>query len=228
MRINKLLTNLGYCSRRDANRWIEEGRITLNGNKCVLGQWIEDDDIVLVDGEVPIKKESKYLLFNKPVGIECTSDENIRESIIRYLNLPFYVFPVGRLDKDSQGLIILTNDGEFANKLLYSENRKEKSYLVTVDKIYDDDFINSMEMGVEIGGVITRKCKLKKIHDTMFEITLTQGLNRQIRKMCKKHGYNVVKLERIRIMNMELKDLKIGEYRNFTEDEIMEITKNLD
>lgn len=221
MRINKLFSNLGFCSRRDTNRLIEANRVTVNGIACILGQWVEESDIILVDNKpIPIK-DKIYIVLNKPVGITCTAAKEVKNNIIEFINYPEYIFPVGRLDKESQGLILMTNDGDLANKILESENHHEKEYITTLHKPFHDDFIVGMESGVEIGGVKTRPCKVTRVSEDTFKIILTQGLNKQIRRMSKTFGYTVIKLERIRIVNIELNDLEIGKWRNLTKEEIL-------
>ena len=227
MRINKLFSNMGICSRRETNRLIEDGRVTVNGEKCILGQWVELEDEILIDN-VPIKEREKvYLLFNKPRGVVCTAEKTVENNIIDYLNYPQYIFPVGRLDKESEGLILLTNHGDLANMLLNSENYHEKEYIVKVDKEITEDFINKMESGVEILQVKTRPCKVKKIDSFTFKIILTQGLNRQIRRMTKALGYNVISLKRIRIVNLNLGDIPLGEYREIDKEELNVLRKKL-
>lgn len=220
MRINKYFSNLGICSRRETNRLIEEKRVIVNGVLCEPGQWVEEYDDILLDGERVQAKEKIYIALNKPVGITCTAAENVKNNIIDYMNYGQYIFPVGRLDKESQGLIIMTNDGVLSNKILEADNLHEKEYIVTVDKIINDDFINKMANGVDIGEVITRKCKVNKINDNTFNIVLTQGLNKQIRRMTKAFGYTVIKLERIRIMNIKIDDIPYGEWRKLTFEEL--------
>lgn len=225
MRINKLLSNYGICSRKDANRIIEQGRIIVNGQLCEPGQWVEEYDCILLDNE-PIKPKDKvFIVLNKPVGITCTLARDVKDNIIDFMNYPDYIFPVGRLDKESQGLILMTNDGDLGNKILESDNGHEKEYIVTVNKPFHDDFIKGMSEGVEILGVKTRPCIIKRISEDTFSIILTQGLNRQIRRMTKVFGYEVTRLERVRIMNVELKDLEIGKWRNLTEEEVGELRK---
>lgn len=225
MRINKLLSNYGYCSRRETNRMIEENRIMVNGENCIKGQWVEEEDIILIDNE-PISMKAKiYIAFNKPVGITCTLEKTVKDNIIDYINFPEYIFPVGRLDKESQGLIMLTNDGELANKILESEHKHEKEYIVTLNKTFDDCFINGMSEGVEICGVKTRKCEVVRINDNTFKIILTQGLNKQIRRMSKKFGYTVVKLERIRILNIKIDGIDSGKWRELTSEEITKLQR---
>ena len=227
MRVNKLLSNYGYYSRKEVNRVIEEGRITINGEMAEQGQWVEEEDEILLDGASVVKKEKIYLLLNKPRGIICTASKEKESNIIDYLSFREYVFPVGRLDKDSEGLIILTNDGDLANRILSSENYHEKEYEVTLDREYDEEFLKQMAEGIEILGGKTRPCKLQRIDEITFRIILTQGLNRQIRRMCKALKYNVEKLDRIRIVNLSKKDLKIGEFRYITEEELLELSEKV-
>ena len=223
MRINKLLSNYGICSRKEANRIIEQNRIIVNGKLCIPGQWVEESDEILLDNERIKPKEKVYILLNKPVGITCTSSKDIKDNIIDFVDYKDYIFPVGRLDKESEGLIILTNDGELSNKILESENMHEKEYVVTVDKPFDDEFIENMSKGVQLKGVKTRPCIVNRIDECTFKIILTQGLNRQIRKMTRAFGYTVVKLKRIRIMNLKIDGIDIGSFRHFTEDELNNI-----
>jgi 23S rRNA pseudouridine2604 synthase len=226
MRINKLLSNYGYCSRKETNKLIEEGRITVNGLPSTQGQWVEETDLILLDYEPIKRKKSIYILLNKPIGITCTAEESVDNNIIKYINYPEYIFPVGRLDKESQGLILLTNDGEIANKILEADNGHEKEYKVTLNKLYDDKFLVDMSRGVELGDIKTKPCTIEKISKDTFSIILTQGLNKQIRRMSKALGFKVVRLERIRIMNIKLEGLIYGKWREITEDELMEL-KNL-
>lgn len=225
MRINKLLSNYGYCSRRETNRLIQENRIIVNGSLCIPGQWVEEDDIILIDNEPISKKENIYIVLNKPIGITCTLEKNVKDNIIDFVNFSEYIFPVGRLDKESQGLILMTNDGELANKILESENHHEKEYIVTLDRAFDESFIHGMSEGVEIFGVKTRKCKVTRVDENTFRIILTQGLNKQIRRMSKNFGYTVVKLERIRILNIKIDGIEIGKWRKLTSEEIEELKK---
>ena len=225
MRINKLLSNYGICSRREANRLIEENRIKVNGRLCKQGQWVEEEDIILIDNEPIPVKDKVYIVLNKPVGITCTAAKEVKDNIIDFMDYKEYIFPVGRLDKASQGLILMTNDGELANKILESENEHEKEYIVTVDKAFDDFFIKGMSEGVEICGVKTRPCKVSRITEDTFRIILTQGLNKQIRRMTKTFGYTVVQLERIRIINIKIDGIDTGKWRNLTEEEVMELKK---
>lgn len=220
MRINKYFSNLGICSRRETNRLIEEKRVIVNGVLCEPGQWVEEEDEILLDGVRVKAKEKIYIALNKPTGVTCTAADNVKNNIIDYMNYKQYIFPVGRLDKESQGLIIMTNDGILSNKILEADNLHEKEYIVTVDKPFNDDFINKMSNGVNIGDTVTRKCSVKRINENTFNIVLTQGLNKQIRRMTKAFGYNVIKLERIRIMNIKIDDIPYGEWRNITKGEL--------
>lgn len=227
MRINKLLSNYGVCSRKEANKIIEEGRVIVNGELAFPGQWVEEYDDILLDGEKLKPKERIYIALNKPVGITCTAANEVKDNVIQYMNYPEYIFPVGRLDKLSQGLILMTNDGDLANGILEADNNKEKEYIVTVDKEFDDKFIEGMSNGVDIGGVITRPCKVTRINNNTFNIILTQGLNRQIRRMSKAFGFNVLKLERIRIMNVKIDGIEYGKWRKLTDKEVWELRENV-
>lgn len=228
MRINKYIGETGFCSRREADKIIEEGRVTINGELAHLGSKVEAGDKVCIDGK-PIGKKRKhiYIALNKPVGITCTTERHIKGNIIDFVNHPERIFHIGRLDKDSQGLILLTNDGDIVNKILRAENNNEKEYIVTVNKPITSQFIDGMSKGVRILGTVTKPCKVTPINDRTFRIILTQGLNRQIRRMCQAFGYQVVKLKRIRIMNIKLGDLKIGQWRYLTTEELNELKKNL-
>lgn len=229
IRINKYLTESGYCSRRRADKLIEFGRVTINGKVPELGTKITANDEVRVDGELISKREEKhvYLLFNKPIGIVCTTDTRVeKDNIIDFINYPKRIFPIGRLDKASEGLILLTSDGEIVNKILRASNNHEKEYLVTVDHIITDDFVEGMENGVPILDTVTKKCKINKINKFAFSMILTQGLNRQIRRMCEYFDYNVVKLKRIRVMHLEL-DIEVGKYRDMTADELETLNAQL-
>lgn len=220
MRINKLLSNLGFCSRRETNRLIEEGRITVNSELCRTGQWVEKEDIILIDNKPIPVKDKIYIALNKPAGITCTASREVENNIIDFMNYPEYIFPVGRLDKESQGLIIMTNDGELANKILNSENSHEKEYIVTVDKSINEAFLKGMSEGVEILGIKTRSCIVTAISENTFRIILTQGLNRQIRRMTKAFGYTVLSLKRIRILNIKIDGIDVGKWRKLTEEEL--------
>lgn len=227
MRINKLLSNSGFCSRRETNRLIAENRIIVNGRLCEPGQWVKEEDIILIDNKPIPVKDKIYIILNKPVGIICTAAKEVEGNIIDYINYPEYIFPVGRLDKASQGLILLTNDGELANEILASEGKHEKEYIVTVHKPFDDFFIKGMSQGVEICGVRTRPCKMSRVSEDTFRIILTQGLNKQIRRMTKVFGYKVIRLERIRIINIKNDYINIGKWRNLTEEEVIELKHSL-
>lgn len=228
MRINKLLSNLGICSRREANRYIEDGRVKVNGALSIPGQWVEETDNILIDNEPALQKKRVYIALNKPVGITCTAEKTVKDNIIDYINYPEYIFPIGRLDKLSQGLIILTNDGEFANKIMNSENDHQKEYVVKVDKLFDDDFIKNMSLGVNLGDKITRPCKVYRVNDDTFRIIITQGINRQIRRMSKNFGYNVLELKRIRILNLKIDGIEYGKFRHISKEEIESIILALD
>ncbi|MCB0401772.1 MAG: 23S rRNA pseudouridine(2604) synthase RluF [Flavobacteriales bacterium] len=221
LRLNKAISETGFCSRRAADKLIEEGRVLVNGKTPELGTKVTSKDTISVDGKVITKAvESIYLVFNKPVGITCTTETHIKGNIISYLNYPERIFPIGRLDKPSEGLIFLTNDGDIVNKILRSKNNHEKEYVVSVNKPITAEFINKMSQGVPILDTVTKKCQVKQLDPNTFNIVLTQGLNRQIRRMCTYLGYEVTKLKRIRIMNVSLGKLKSGEFRHFTTQEI--------
>jgi 23S rRNA pseudouridine2604 synthase len=223
IRINKFLSEVGFCSRRGADKIISQGRVYINGKVAVLGSKVNRDDLVKVDGELINKIEDKiYIAFNKPVGIECTGNQKVKNNIIDFINFNKRLFTIGRLDKDSEGLILLTNNGDIVNNVLRAENKKEKEYLVTLNKKIDKDFINKMRTGVRIMGRLTKKCYVEKTYENQFKIVLTQGLNRQIRRMCNSLGYRVTKLKRIRVMNIQL-DTKVGEYRFLDENEIKQL-----
>ena len=222
--INKYISETGFCSRREADKYIEQGRVTINDNIASKGNRVEDGDVVEVDGE-PLKKKKAtiYIALNKPKGITCTTDQKDKTNIIDYVNFSSRIFPIGRLDKLSEGLIFLTNDGDIVNKILRAGNQHEKEYYVVVDKPINLEFIKAMRNGVRIMGVTTQKCFVHQEGGDRFRIILTQGLNRQIRRMCEALGYNVKSLKRIRIMNMTLKDLAPGKWRYFTKEEISTI-----
>ena len=224
-RINKYLSEVGYCSRRAADKLIQQRRITVNGSIPEMGTKVSAEDEIRVDGKLIAepKEDFVYLAFNKPIGIVCTTDTRVeKDNIIDFINYPKRIFPIGRLDKPSEGLIFLTNDGEIVNKILRARNKHEKEYIVTVDKFVTDDFVKRMSNGIPILDTITRKCKVEKIDSHTFKIILTQGLNRQIRRMCEYLGYNVTALKRIRIMNVSL-DVPVGEWRYLTKEELKEI-----
>lgn len=226
-RINKYLSEVGFCSRRKADDYISDGRVYINGKPALLGSKVSIEDEISVDGEIIQYKDKKkvYIAFNKPVGIECTGNHKVKDNIIDYINHKERLFTIGRIDKQSEGLILLTNDGDIVNNVLRAENRKEKEYIVTVNKKITTEFIDKMRKGVRIMGRITRKCFVKKIHENRFKIILTQGMNRQIRRMCEVLGYRVTKLKRVRIMDIHL-DTKVGEYRNLNNDEIGQLYIN--
>ena len=223
IRINKYLSEVGFCSRRGADKIISQGRVHINGEIAVLGSKVSKDDLVKVDGELLNKIEEKiYIAFNKPIGIECTGNQKVKNNIIDYINFNKRLFTIGRLDKDSEGLILLTNNGDIVNNVLRAENKKEKEYLVTLNKKMDKDFVQKMRSGVRIMGKLTKKCYVEKTYENQFKIILTQGLNRQIRRMCNSLGYRVTKLKRTRVMDIEL-DTKVGEYRFLDENEIKQL-----
>ncbi len=224
-RINKYLSETGYCSRREADKIIADGRITINGVIAELGSKVLPGEEVRVDGRLLSKPSEAfvYIAFNKPVGIVCTTDiENEKDNIIDFINHPKRIFPIGRLDKDSEGLILLTSDGDIVNKILRARNNHEKEYIVKVNRIINADFINKMSNGLPILDTITNKCFVERINEHTFKIILTQGLNRQIRRMCEFLDYKVVKLKRTRIMNIHL-DIPVGEWRDLTEKELNDI-----
>jgi len=225
-RINKFLSETGYCSRREADRLLEEGRITINGVVPEMGTKVSLDDEIRVDGELIREKTSKpvYLAFNKPVGIECTTNQSVKNNIVDYINYPKRIFPIGRLDKASEGLIFMTDDGDIVNKILRARNNHEKEYVVTVNKPIVDRFIQRMGNGVPILDTVTKKCKVEQISKFVFRIVLTQGLNRQIRRMCEYLGYEVTALKRTRIINISL-DVPVGRYRDLTDAEIQELNQ---
>ncbi len=227
-RLNKAISETGYCSRRAADKLIEEGKVKVNGKRPELGTKVTSSDIISVNGTV-ITKEVKniYLAFNKPIGITCTTELHIKGNIIDYINYPERIFPIGRLDKPSEGLIFMTNDGDIVNKILRSKNSHEKEYVVTVNKKITDNFIQKMSNGIPILDTVTDHCKVSKVNDNTFNIILKQGLNRQIRRMCNYLGYEVRSLKRIRIMNISLKNIKVGEYRSFTPQELKEIQNSI-
>lgn len=226
IRINKFLSEVGYCSRREADKLLEQGRITINGKIPELGTKVLPTDEVRVNGELVSEKEEPkiYLAVNKPAGIECTTNQSVRGNIVDFINYPERIFPVGRLDKDSEGLIIMTNDGDIVNKILRARNNHEKEYIVTVDKTITDRFIQRMGAGVPILDTVTKECRVEKISSTTFRIFLTQGLNRQIRRMCEYFDYTVVALKRIRIINISL-DIPVGKYRDITKAEMDELNR---
>lgn len=224
--LNKYISSTGICSRREAEKLITAGRVTINGKPTQLGNRVFDGDVVKIDGRsLKAKPKTLYIAFNKPVGIVCTTDSKERNNIVKYINHPERLFPIGRLDKPSEGLIFLTNDGDIVNKILRAGNNHEKDYVVTVDKPITDEFIKRMSNGIPILGTVTKKCKVTKISTKVFQIVLTQGLNRQIRRMCEYLGYEVTKLKRTRIMNVNLDRLAMGQWRELTSEELSEINK---
>lgn len=226
IRINKYLSETGFCSRREADKLIDEGRVTVNGKVPEMGTKVTIDDEIRVDGKLVREKKEKriYLAFHKPVGIECTTNLNVRNNIVDYINYPERIFPIGRLDKASEGLIFMTNDGDIVNKILRARNNHEKEYIVTVNKPITDRFIQRMGNGIPILETVTRKCHVEQISKYIFKIILTQGLNRQIRRMCEYLGYEVTALKRIRIINISL-DVAVGRYRELTTAEIQQLNQ---
>ncbi|CAL2104066.1 23S rRNA pseudouridine(2604) and tRNA(Tyr) pseudouridine(35) synthase [Tenacibaculum sp. 190130A14a] len=224
--LNKYISSTGICSRREAERFIKEGRVTINGKPTQLGNRVFEGDVVKIDGR-PLKSKPRtiYIALNKPVGIVCTTDSKEKKNIVRFIGHPQRLFPIGRLDKPSEGLIFLTNDGDIVNKILRAGNNHEKEYIVTVNKSFDDRFLQRMSNGIPILGTVTKKCKTERINEKTFKITLVQGLNRQIRRMCEYLGYEVKKLKRTRIMNVNLGNLKVGEWRELTSHEMEVINK---
>ena len=220
-RLNKYLSEVGYCSRRKADELIAEGRVTINGKVPEMGTKVGPEDVVRVNGEliVPPKRDNVYLAFNKPVGIVCTTNPKEKKNIIDYINYPTRIFPIGRLDKPSEGLILLTDDGDIVNKILRARNNHEKEYIVTVDRQITRDFIERMSNGIPILDTVTKKCEVEQLGKFAFRIILTQGLNRQIRRMCEYLGYEVVSLKRVRIVNIPL-DVPVGKYRHLTPEEL--------
>lgn len=229
-RINKFLSEAGYCSRRAADKLIEQGRVTINGKVPEMGTKVQSGDSVEVDGKKITNENTDfvYLALNKPVGIVCTTDNRVeKDNIVDFVNYPERIFPIGRLDKPSEGLILLTNDGDIVNKILRARNNHEKEYIVQVNKTITQDFIDSMGSGVPILDTITRKCRVEQLNKNTFKIVLTQGLNRQIRRMCEYLGYDVVKLKRTRIMNIQL-DTEVGQWRYLTEKELERLNELID
>ncbi|MFS0575682.1 23S rRNA pseudouridine(2604) synthase RluF [Sporosarcina sp. 179-K 3D1 HS] len=228
MRINKFLSEAGIVSRRGADKWIEDGRVMINGQLAELGSRVEEGDEVRVDGK-PVQTEEQlvYIALNKPVGITSTTERHIEGNVVDFVNHPLRIFHIGRLDKDSEGLLLLTNDGDIVNEILREEHGHEKEYIVTVDHAITAEFIKKMESGVKILGTTTKPCKVKKLGPRMFNITLTQGLNRQIRRMCAALGYHVQKLQRIRVLNIHLGDLPVGQWRDLTKAELDTMFKML-
>mgnify|MGYP000147381491 FL=1 len=222
--LNKYISSSGICSRREAEKFIKEGRVTLNGKPTQLGNRVGKKDVVKLDGRIVKPKDvTIYIALNKPVGIVSTTDGREPNNIVKHINYPERLFPIGRLDKPSEGLIFLTNDGDIVNKILRAGNNHEKEYFVTVNKSITEDFVQKMGNGIPILGTVTQKCKVEKVSDKIFKIILTQGLNRQIRRMCEYLDYEVIKLKRTRIMNVALGYLQSGDWRELTEEEMKEI-----
>ena len=230
-RINKYLSEVGYCSRRRADRLIEEGKVTINGKVPEIGTKVDDSDLVEVEGkriEKSTKQKKIYLAFNKPVGIVCTTNREVEpDNIIDFIKYPKRIFPIGRLDKWSEGLIFLTNDGDIVNKILRARNNHEKEYIVSVNRPINSEFIQSMSNGIEILETITKNCFVKQMGAKKFKIILTEGLNRQIRRMCESLGYRLQSLKRVRIMNIKL-DIPVGKYREFTKKELIKLNELLE
>jgi 23S rRNA pseudouridine2604 synthase len=223
IRLNKFISDSGYCSRREADKYIEQGSVFINGVRAKIGTQVTRRDKVVVNGHTIQQKSQEdelYIALNKPPGVTSTTEKGVVDNIVDYVGHPQRIFPIGRLDKDSQGLIFLTSNGDIVNKILRAGNEHQKEYLVTVDKPITPDFISKMATGVPILGVVTKKCVVEQISSNVFKIVLIQGLNRQIRRMCEYFQYNVTKLERTRIMNIELKGIPLGEWRELTESEM--------
>jgi 23S rRNA pseudouridine2604 synthase len=221
LRLNKFISETGVCSRREADKWIDAGRVTCNGQIAALGTRVQSGDEVRIDGEViGAKKKQIYIALHKPVGITCTTEAHIDDNIIDLVGHAERIFPIGRLDKDSEGLILLTNDGDIVNEILRSENNHEKEYIVAVDRPITDLSLKMMADGVKIMGELTKPCKVSRIDQESFRMILTQGLNRQIRRMCSALGYKAQRLKRVRIMNIELGNLRSGQWRYLTDSEL--------
>ncbi|CAM3312849.1 23S rRNA pseudouridine(2604) synthase RluF [Paenibacillus taichungensis] len=229
MRINKFISETGFCSRREADRLVESGKVTINGVKAELGSQAEDGDDVRINGQ-PIKEKRKhvYIALNKPVGITSTTEQHIQGNIVDFVGHKERIFPIGRLDKDSEGLILMTNDGDIVNRILRAEGRHEKEYIVTVDRAVTPSFLRGMSTGVKILGEMTLPCTVTRISERVFRIILTEGKNRQIRRMCSAFGYEVRKLKRIRIMNIHLGEQATGTWRELTPAEKSELSSLLD
>ena len=233
MRINKYISSTGFCSRREADTLVKEKRVTINGVTAEMGSTVEEGEVVKVDGKpigraAGLRKRTVYIALNKPPGITTTTETHVQGNIIDFVNHSERIFPIGRLDKESEGLILLTNDGDIVNQILRAENNHEKEYIVTVNKPVTTAFLKSMASGVEILGQKTLPAKVTKVGDNVFKIVLTQGLNRQIRRMCEALDYRVKKLQRVRIMNIRLEKLKLGHWRNLTPKEMAELKEMLD
>ena len=228
MRINKFISEAGQASRRGADKLITEGRVTINGKRATIGSQVEPGDDVRVNGnQLFVARNNVYIALNKPVGITCTTEKGVKGNIVDLVNHPFRVFHIGRLDKDSEGLILLTNDGDIVNEILRSENQHEKEYVVSVDRPITPEFLKQMSEGVKILDTITLPCKVEQLSKYDFKIILTQGLNRQIRRMCEELGYNVYRLQRIRIMNIQLDNLPVGQWRYLSKKEKTQLFNEL-
>ena len=228
MRINKFISEAGTASRRGADKLITEGRVTINGKRATIGSQVEPGDDVRVNGnQLFVARNNVYIALNKPVGITCTTEKGVKGNIVDLVNHPFRVFHIGRLDKDSEGLILLTNDGDIVNEILRSENQHEKEYVVSVDRPITPEFLKQMSEGVKILDTITLTCKVEQLSKYDFKIILTQGLNRQIRRMCEALGYNVYRLQRIRIMNIQLDNLPVGQWRYLSKKEKAQLFQEL-
>ncbi|MGD6966429.1 23S rRNA pseudouridine(2604) synthase RluF [Rossellomorea vietnamensis] len=229
MRINKFISEAGKASRRGADRLIEEGRVTINGKKAKIGDQVEPGDDVRVSGQqLRVARNNVYIALNKPIGITSTTEKNVKGNIVDLVNHPLRIFNIGRLDKDSDGLILLTNDGDIVNEILRAENEHEKEYNVSVDKPITPEFLQQMSEGVKILGTKTLPCKVEQLSKFDFKITLTQGLNRQIRRMCEALGYDVLRLQRVRIMNIHLGNLPVGQWRDLSKKEKKQLFSDLD
>lgn len=226
IRLNKYISETGFCSRREADKFVEAGAVTIDGVKAIIGMKVSEGQEVRINGKKIIKEEELvYIALNKPVGITCTTEKKINGNVVDFIGHEKRIFHIGRLDKDSEGLLLLTNDGDIVNKILRAGNNHEKEYIVTVNKAINENFINSMSGGVPILGTRTKKCPVKKIANRTFNIILTEGMNRQIRRMCEELGYDVVKLKRIRIMNIKLGDLRIGQWRDLSKNELKKLNE---
>ncbi|WP_184333557.1 23S rRNA pseudouridine(2604) synthase RluF [Povalibacter uvarum] len=229
MRLNKFISETGMSSRREADGWIESGRVSVNGQVATLGTKVEEGDVVCVDGRrIGAAKHHVYIALNKPVGVTSTTERDVPGNIVDFVGHRERIFPIGRLDKDSEGLILLTNHGDIVNGILRSENDHEKEYIVTVDRPVTPIFLNGMASGVRILGTVTKPCRIRRTGPATFHIILTQGLNRQIRRMCSFFGYKVVRLQRVRIMNIELGGLRTGQWRELTAAEVKGLIKEVD
>jgi 23S rRNA pseudouridine2604 synthase len=221
LRLNKYISETGVCSRREADKWIDAGRVTCNGNPAALGTQVGEGDVVCIDGQpIGAKKKQIYIALNKPVGVTCTTEAHVEDNIVELVGYPERIFPIGRLDKDSEGLILLTNDGDIVNEILRSENNHEKEYIVTVDRPITDLSLKMMASGIKIMGELTKPCKVGRIDQISFRMILTQGLNRQIRRMCSALGYKARRLQRVRIMNIHLGTLGSGQWRHLSDSEL--------